>query len=446
MQVNHRIIALGNLTQANCRISAVAAGSFVDSEDATFTAALTAAVKHHDVLEIYDSAKRKIGGAVGAIGTGETLGSDAFGTFDLTNGFTSSNATINDSNTFTTTAINGYVTKAIVQNGSGLYKGSFVASETTGVTSFRNTVTTVIADGDINKYYTALSGNVRIYNTVSGAVVDITTMMAQQVLTPSTGGATIFTLPGGATQSWSVKDTAFNYNDTSGYTWRIVSSAANGRTVYSNAITSSAIHASMVAGAAFFFHDTIDFSTYAVSGTQKYLIALYDSSNRVAWGYAKAAGGGEAAATDVLAGWNFTNGWTASAGATINDANTFTTTGSTFIYKNANPFTVGQLLKITFDSTQTAGTPDMRHNAGTAIVSDGATNSYFTALAVSLWVRSGVAATVDVNTMTAFAVTAPPVTGLTITSTPDGATYDWTAITTGFNANAITSAKIWRVY
>ena len=35
-------------------------------------------------------------------------------------------------------------------------------------------------------------------------------------------------------------------------------------------------------------------------------------------------------------------------------------------------------------------------------------------------------------------------TGLTITSTPDGETYNWAQITTGFDANAVTKVSVWR--
>ncbi len=56
--------------------------------------------------------------------------------------------------------------------------------------------------------------------------------------------------------------------------------------------------------------------------------------------------------SDLLSGWDFTNGWTASGTATIDDNNSFTTTSNAFIYKNY--LTVGTYYKIRIAGNTTA--------------------------------------------------------------------------------------------
>ena len=62
-------------------------------------------------------------------------------------------------------------------------------------------------------------------------------------------------------------------------------------------------------------------------------LTITDSTSKKLVGYIKAAGTGETY-NDVLAGWDFTSGWINHSKATINDANTFTTTSAGGIRKN----------------------------------------------------------------------------------------------------------------
>jgi len=60
---------------------------------------------------------------------------------------------------------------------------------------------------------------VKLTNTVGTMLFD--EISFKQVLTPSTTGVTIVSVPGGATYNWAYKQTGFNYNDASGYTYEI---------------------------------------------------------------------------------------------------------------------------------------------------------------------------------------------------------------------------------
>lgn len=132
-------------------------------------------------------------------GTGETLGSDVYAGFDFTSGYTTINATVNDSNTFTTTGINGAVAKSVAETVGALYKFSFLANETGGVSLLLdNAGSFSVADGSVGVYRTVGgTGSIRVRNSVSGIVVDVTTLSGQKVLTPDTTGFTASALTNG---------------------------------------------------------------------------------------------------------------------------------------------------------------------------------------------------------------------------------------------------------
>ena len=175
-----------------------------------------------------------------------------------------------------------------------------------------------------------------------------------------------------------------------------------------------------------------------------HLVEIYSATGLLR-GYLAAAGDGEDAATDVLTGWNFTSGWTPSAGVTINDVDTFTTTGAgQYIYRSANPFAVGALYKVSYDYDQTAGAVNLRHTSTTPIADDGDANKYWTASGVSLRIQATLSATVDVTTMTAFAVTGPSADGATIVSAKGGATENFAYKDASFTFNATSYAVVVR--
>ena len=259
-EVNHPIIASGTVAANLLRFSNATGAYFVDTTDATLAAALAAAVKHNDIIEVLDGSKRAIRFVAKSQGTGETESEKFVAPLILQEGWTDN---LDGSYTGVTTSFGVYRGTPVL---GALYKPAFTIDIRTAgtVVAFVHTASAVTVESGFN--------------------------------------------PNSATFSYLVEELG------------------------SVAITSSAMHASMVAGTAFFFHDSIDFSSFAVGPSGKYLVAMYDSAGRVAWGYGKAAG----------------------------------------VTTDPTPF------------------------------------------------------------------------GLTITSTPDGTTYNWAQITTGFDANAVTSVKVWR--
>ena len=204
-------------TRANTKISAVDGSAFVDFSESAY---LTLPEHRGCKLTVTDSAGKKLVGYIKAAGTGETLGSDTFAGWDFTSGWTTSNANINDADTFTTTANDGYVTMASRFEINGLYSIVFNASQSGGTTTLR-TSSLMLADIGDSVYRTPTTTNARIYNSVSGAVVDVSSLQAKQVLTPAVTGVTITSTADGTTYNWATKEAGFNYNDASGYTYKL---------------------------------------------------------------------------------------------------------------------------------------------------------------------------------------------------------------------------------
>ena len=346
-EVNHPIIASGTVAANLLRFSNATGAYFVDTTDATLAAALAAAVKHNDIVEVLDGSKRAIRFVAKSQGTGETLGVEIVTNWNFDSGDTGwtkqAGWTVADQGAgdYMGVATGAGDATQLYQAYAGSVAGRLV--KTAGIVSAFGSggvkfmggsvrFAPVTGNGTHLFYSTETSGTMYASAMASGVTtLKITSLSLKQVLTPSASGVLASKYPGGA-DGFSNVAASFGYNSATGFTWRVISSVPNGKTVYSNAITPSAMHASMVNGAAFFFDDTIDFSSFAIGPSGKYLIAMYDSAGRVAWGYGKAVG----------------------------------------VTTDPTPF------------------------------------------------------------------------GLTITSTPDGETYNWAQITTGFNADAVTSVKVWR--
>jgi hypothetical protein len=152
-------------------------------------------------------------------------------------------------------------------------------------------------------------------------------------------------------------------------------------------------------------------------------------------GYIGAAGG-ESAVTDILAGWDLTSGWTGT-NANISDTNTFVTTSAGgYVQRNVGPYTAGYLIKVTFDSTQSAGTTTFRHSSVYPIASDGDTNKYYTTSTTGARItNSNTGVTVDVNTLTTYRVTDLATTGAKIYSTSALTTQSWAYQDASFDPN-----------
>jgi hypothetical protein len=395
------------VTQANMKISAVDGTAFVDFSASAFSADN---IRNNDFVEIFDSAKRKIGGFIKAAGTGETFGSEL-----ITNGDFSSVSIIfgTPSGSFAAgDMVSGgtsLATGTFVSVGGGILvlsgvSGTFAAGETiTGVPSGATGVITIqrptgwtvdactptiVADGQVgtclsllatstggsggvlrpvsvnNKglyiesvyikngsaasktlsfwlapthgniilyatgaawslrtaYRTIIQGNGNIYaayygSSENGKDVLVDEFSFKQVLTPSSTGVTITNAPGGATYNWGVKDANFNYNDASGYTYHIISRQAYGTLILNQETVSGTLHLATVDGGAMFFHDSVDFSTYAGddAGVTPYELVFEDAAGKCAMAYAAAQGGGESLDSELVA-----NGtaWTGATGTT----------------------------------------------------------------------------------------------------------------------------------
>ena len=154
-------------------------------------------------------------GFIGAAGGGETLDANIFATLDLTTGWTTSNATINDANTFTPSASLGYVQKS-----SGtlrkLYKYTYVASSTYLRDS--GSLSTAVYTPSTGVYRTCMSATLRILGSTSGVPVDITTLSMQEVIDVAVTGAKIFQQAALTSQRWAV-DAITDHNHSGGITF-----------------------------------------------------------------------------------------------------------------------------------------------------------------------------------------------------------------------------------
>lgn len=136
------------------------------------------------------------------------------------------------------------------------------------------------------------------------------------------------------------------------------------------------------------------------------LISRYKSFAHSDWtkSGARIEGDLSTAGADILAGWDFTVGWTATS-ATINDSNTFTSTSSGGLYKNIG-LIAGKLYKVTIAGSSSV-TVGLRNSAGAGIntIGDGFGTYYFIAVDASIYVRNSAAGTTDITTITIQEVT-----------------------------------------
>ena len=457
-EVNHPIIASGTVAANLLRFSNATGAYFVDTTDATLAAALAAAVKHNDIVEVLDGSKRAIRFVAKEQGAGETVAATEL----LTNGDMSSDeppgsawsrgvgVTVSGGKANFNGAVDiSNLTQSINPGIGKLCKLSGDVVRTSGsmnLVTLSKPSASISSSGAYTNYGTALysfGSNVGIFNQYNSFNGTVDNLSLKQVLTPSTSGVFAAKYPGGA-DGFSLVAASFDYNSATGYTWRTVSSVPNGRTVYDQATTTGQIRLSTVDGTAFVDSDVIDLSTYAGGS---YLLAFYDSSNRVAWAYGKTAGAGETLGDELLP-QNLTSGWTES-NCTINDADTFTTpSGSGGPITTATVLPANILVVGSLNATPSAGIVELALNGSTLSFGISPVSSAYktiaTSSAVGARIRNTDTSTTNITSMTMKQVLTPSALGLTITSTPDGATYNWAQITTGFDANTVTSVKVWR--
>ena len=138
--------------------------------------------------------------------------------------------------------------------------------------------------------------------------------------------------------------------------------------------------------------------------------SIYEKYTLEMW----ARGTGIVSETDLLAGWNFTSGWSTSGPATISDSNTFVTTALAGIYKTSGNMTIGVTYKLTISGTVSAGSLNIRDAGTTTIygIVSGTFNTtiYFVAKHIQLFLQNTTAATTDIITLTLQAITNPSIT------------------------------------
>jgi len=246
--------ASGTVTAANMRISGVAGTAFVD-----FSLADVLTDHLGRGIKIMDSAGVSIGGYIKAAGTGETLATTGGPlndgnsipnpTFDVnTTGWTAGNSTLasiaggQSNNCFEITRVSGtlqwaYQTitsyapagslvkaNAYVKSGSSGDEACIVLLYASGGKQFAAVGTSSgswVQSG--SAYLTALAAT-QFYtkkNSDTAGTMLFDEVSAKIVLTPSATGVTIVSTPGGATYNWAFQETGFDFNDTSGHTYKI---------------------------------------------------------------------------------------------------------------------------------------------------------------------------------------------------------------------------------
>ena len=224
------------------------------------------------------------------------------------------------------------------------------------------------------------------------------------------------------------------------------------RVIASGSVTNANIRKSLVNGTAF-----ADFSAANVlTNYIGYRLTIIDSNGDKAIGYIKAAGSGETLATtggplndgelfsdptfDTSAAWSiaYAGEWDIDVSNEGKATAISTGTNSGIYY---NPTTIsGALYKLVTVCDSLSG-----GNYGAYIVGNYYSNLYVNTVGTVAWYatayggdNSGIESTGLSATFTSISlkqVLTPSATGVTITSTKDGATYNWASITAGFNYN-----------
>lgn len=220
------LIASGNLALVQTHLSLVAGTAFADLEGVNLGLYLG------KKLVVWDSSGRPASAYILTAGSGETLAADTLAAHseDFTTGWTNFNCTITNATTFTMTGAGGMYRTGFPLTLGGLYKGTLNGSATLGVTQIKTSsdATSFVTGFGNSGYATADATQPYFRNGTNLSVVVITwaTTALQQVLTPSIMGVVVSSKPNGtAGDAWSIIPN-FNYNDSSGYTWAVMSESS----------------------------------------------------------------------------------------------------------------------------------------------------------------------------------------------------------------------------
>ena len=232
-------------TRANTKISAVDGSAFVDFSESAY---LTLPEHRGCKLTITDSAGKKLIGYIKAAGTGETLGANVLtdGDMESLTGWIQIRSALSAETTdkiegaqsgkFTLTDTYGYFYRQPAWSLDCLYAiDGFIKNLTIGTMGIE-----VGPSGDNKKqifplsvppstwtefsgYYTPPTSSVFVSGGygLSGNAWLTDNVTIKQVLTPSTTGVIITSTPDGTTYNWASKESGFDYNDASGYTYAI---------------------------------------------------------------------------------------------------------------------------------------------------------------------------------------------------------------------------------
>jgi len=190
-----------------------------------------------------------------------------------------------------------------------------------------------------------------------------------------------------------------------------------------------------------FFWSSLNLSSYAGndSGYTPYYIELLDGTGKKATGYIGATGAGETLDANIVAGWDFTSGWSNYSNATIIDSDSFTTSDTGGIMSVYGILSMSSLYAYTYVATN--GHLVNGANGVTIALNDGVTKYDCTVYPAIIPYRLG-AGNVDVTTLNVQRVTDPPATAVHIVSSLNGTTRNWASIESGFDPNTIASWKI----
>ena len=250
------VVKSGTVTQTNCKKSFVDGTAFVDiGVDFSAYASSDAAVSHKYEFRLYDSSDNVARGWIGASGGGETLGADLI-TSDNDNeaavmaGTSESRGSIaqsadqayggTKSAKFTATADVGWHYSSVLPTVGSLYYIDGWVFLPSGQTTTRldvecgNATLATITNNDTwtqsAVYGTPGVGSIKIISnktSCDGDIWYIDDLTIKPVTDCSTNGVHILSTKTGSTQNWASIDALFDYNDSSGYTYKIfVSNAA----------------------------------------------------------------------------------------------------------------------------------------------------------------------------------------------------------------------------
>lgn len=325
-------------------------------------------------IKVTDSAGKSAYGWLKAAGTGETLGASRI-TLDFdVNWAAGTGATIIDADSFSTASSAQFIRRNDQLTVGTLYRGAFAGSSTaTGVELRSSSGGITYSNLNSSGYGNAPTTDVLILHFSTSGQTDATLLTLSQVLTPSATGATIVSGMNGTTYNWESIEAGFSYNDASGYTYTVY-----GEQYDSELVTNGdfALESDWTLGA-----NTVIGGGVATATTQDGTVALQaipvtDSLNKIVFTITRTAG-------TIIPKWGISR----DISGTISAGNTYT------LYSNH-------------------------------LTTDDDTIRFY---------GSGFSGTLD--NVSIKQVLTPSATGVTITSTPNGSTYNWASIEASFNFN-----------